>query len=154
MDIQQFKAILADYYDNMYFYKIKNIDNHYSMYVCKLNVHLANTQRYLIALTPVDLYNVGNAVRLSDLNWQIFQTRSLSENFKVDKQLYRPKQTSPYNTKIESFENTPEHKSYKIKDCPIVISLLHDDKNLYEYPDIGTLCAALETYKTIITLPR
>ena len=33
----------------------------------------------------------------------------------------------------------------------VSISLLHNNKNLYEYPNTGTLITALETFKTIIT---
>ena len=32
----------------------------------------------------------------------------------------------------------------------VSISLLHNNKNLYEYPNTGTLITALETFKTII----
>ena len=34
---------------------------------------------------------------------------------------------------------------------PILVSLMHDTDNLYQYPNTGTLVTALETFKTVIT---
>ena len=65
---------------------------------------------------------------------------------------YTVPSTPKFDIKLQLVERQEEISRYKtLGNFFVYISLLHDNKNLYEYPNTGTLISALETFKTIIT---
>lgn len=144
--------IFINYFDNPLFTKIKDTDD-YSIYMCKLNIYLANTHRYLISIVDRDVYFKGNQVRLSKLNWKVFQTRSLVENHNIEKQTYQPKKIYPFNIEINLSSQDELSCNYECKDIQnLNITLIKNKNNLYDYPQKGTLNSALETYNAIVVI--
>jgi hypothetical protein len=46
-----------------------------------------------------------------------------------------------------------EHTEYKIDGYHgVIVSLIHKNKNLYEYPPSGNLASCFETFQTVIVL--
>lgn len=144
---------LVYYYNNPVFTKIKNTGD-YSIYMCKLNVHLANKYRYLVCMVQRDVFFVGETQPLSDIRWQIFQTRSLTDSHPIIKKRhsYHPKSNDILNSSIHQISKNNQETKYTSANIPVEISLLSDSNNLYEYPSTGTVKAALETYNTVIVI--
>lgn len=131
------------------FFKWKDNGN-VSIYICKINSNVRDI-RYLIAIVPIDTLSVGTAITLGNLNWISFQTRTMTENYKIPAQSYNIKLLPIYRedelTLIKRYETRTE---YSFKNYPIIIRLLHSQKGLYEFPNTGTLSSALESYCTEI----
>ena len=145
------RYLICDYFDNPVMTKIKNTDNQ-TIYMTKIKTLLLNKQRYLVASVPLNKFNIGDKKNLQNLNWQSFQTRTLDNNYDIEKhgydsnfkQLDHPIIIKNRNEKISE---------YYCEQLNIKIYLLHQKKNnLYEYSDKGNLKAAIETYNTIITI--
>ena len=144
--------IFVQYFDNPTFTKTKNTSDH-TIYMCKLNVHLANATRYLVCIVPRDVFFVGDTQPLSNLKWVSFQTRSLSEPFNVKlKHGYQAKHQAPFNSKIIETSRDQNEVKYRSLELPLEISLLITDKLMYDYPSEGRLNGALETYNTIVII--
>ena len=141
------------YFDSPTFTKTKNTSD-YSIWMCKIYTQLSNTNRYLICLVSRDVFFIGDTQPLKNLKWSVFQTRSLSDNHPeiLKKHTYRPKQGNIYSSIIELYKSNDSEYEYKSIDLPLTIALLRDDKSPYNYPDKGTLNAALETYNAIIVI--
>lgn len=142
--------LFQNYFDNPFFFKVKNTDEH-SIYMCRLHVHLANSTRYLVCHVPRDVYLPGDRQPLSRLQWIVFQCRSLqaSQPLVMGKHGYRPKQGYPYNSSIVRVFADAEQTRYAVDKLPLEVTLLPDAHNT-EYPPKGTLNAALETYNTVV----
>ena len=155
ISVSELYTAFVYYFDNPEFTKIKNLDI-YSIYMCKLNVQLANEYRYLVAIVPRDAFFVGTAQELSKLHWSVFQTRSLNETHAIIKKRssYQPKQDGIFQSVIHRTGISDKETTYKSDLLPIEISLLTNKNNLYDYPTEGLLNSALETYNTIIVLTK
>lgn len=149
----QLYSDINTYFDNPVFTKIKNTDD-YSIYMCKLNIQLGNEYRYLVCIVPRDVFFIGVLQPLSSLQWTVFQTRSLVDAYSdiKSKHTYYPKQGGVFNSVITRKTETKQEVVYTSKEIPVEISLLINTKNLYDYPPIGTLNSALETYNTVLIL--
>lgn len=143
-------SIFIRYFDNPSFTKIKN-QNQYSMYMCRIPVQLANSYRYLVCLVKQDVYLTGTQIPLSELKWDVFQTRSLSSIHQGVKgsHHYQPKHGRDYAVSIQRTEIKDEETIYECE-LGLQISLLPKKNNLFDYPARGTLNSALETYNTIV----
>jgi hypothetical protein len=137
-------SVFVQYFDDPLFTKIKDVDNH-SIYMCKLTVQLANAYRYLVAITPRDVYFKGKELPLSHIKWTVFQTRELNVKHPIRTHTYTPKQGHPYNFIIY---RSKDDENYKCDSLPVTVNLLGDDY----YPYVGKLNSALETYNTIVIL--
>ena len=157
--IKNLYEIIDDYFDSPYLEKVQDNDS-ISMYMCKISTLLAGSeQRYLIAICNRDKNEIGKKVPLSNINWKSFQTRTLvpnSSNYKIIPHSYSPKNNEKFNSiLVNLLKRYEDHTEYFFEDknynnC--IVSLLHKNKNLYEYPDSGNLPACLETFKTIILI--
>jgi len=144
--------MICNYFDNPDMIKMKETDG-MSVYMCKIATMLKNLNRYLIVIVPGDKNPVESSTKLKELKWVCFQSRSLEEYHNLRKHSYLPKREDPYNTKISVSKRDPyksEYRSQKFNN--INITLLHQKPNEFEYPNEGTISAALETFRTIITL--
>jgi len=145
---------LLDYFDEYFnhptFYKIKDIETKYSLYMVKTYC-LLNTQcRYIIIIVPYDTNPPLTPLKLRGVNWFSLQTRELSENHKIPSHAYQPTPFPPLNKKIERVEQSESMSTYICKDYPLTIKLLQK-KGINEFQNKGTIISALETYQTIIT---
>lgn len=156
MTHQPIYDLFIDYFDTPVFTKLKNVED-YSIYMCKLNVHLANLTRYLVCIVPKDVFFSGDTQSLKDLKWKVFQTRELSESHTEirHKHFYKPKQGNVFQTPIEKIGMDGNNTKYRtsenfLRNCEI--TLLFNPKSLFDYPKNGTFNSALETYYTMVEL--
>jgi hypothetical protein len=163
--MQKIYDLFIDYFDNPIFTKMNNSStvntqgtlDKVSVYMCKLNINLANTYRYLVCITDLDAFFIGNEQPLSSLNWKVFQTRALNDNHDIRKHSYQPKKVFPYNSNITR-TSIPNHnietETKYISDIfnNLDITLLPNKDSIYSYPEKGKFNSALETYNTIIIL--
>ena len=145
--------LIDSYFDSPTLEKIQDKDK-ISIYMCKIKTLLASPeQRYLIATTSIDNNPIGKKISLENINWNSFQTRTLSNvNQNVISHSYSPKNSQEYMLKVYVSNRYEDHTDYKLNDINCTITLIHKNKNLYEYPSSGTLPACLETYKTVIVI--
>jgi hypothetical protein len=144
-------TVILEYFGDMEMTKIKD-ENMYSFYYAKIATMLRNGNRYLIAIVNRDNLPLDSNVPLSSLKWVCFQTRISDEYINISKQQYTPKKTDIFNSRIYIKNRTKESSEYgSEKFSNILITLLHVHNIEYEYPNEGTLLAALETFRTIIT---
>ena len=141
-----YKAFIQ-YFDNPIFTKIKNMENE-TMYMAKIRCLLMNINRYLVVMCVLDKHPLGHHVKLSYLPWISFQTRSLESKYDILTTNYKSKLLLNDPIILQKRHNT--HTDYICEKYKIKISLIHTIKNMYEYPEGGTLKKALETYQTII----
>lgn len=149
LEKDKFRNLISEYYDNPNLQKIKDSDNN-SIYAVMLENNLINNKYYIIATCIKDNNKIGVIKSLSHLNWNAFQTRNINLPNMISF-THETKQDKKFNITLKLFERTKKITKYITEEYPIYISLLHDNLNLYEYPNIGNLIAALDTYKTIIT---
>jgi hypothetical protein len=151
LDKEALYDIFIEYFDNPDMHKIKNQDN-CSIYYCKLQTLLKNGNRYLIAICSQDNFKIGTILKLKEIKWICFQTRTLEEYHNIPKHIYEYKRGDPYKSKITVKDRQETRSEYICSTFPnLLVTLLHSKPNKYEYPENGTLAAALETYKTIFT---
>lgn len=145
----------ANYFDNPIMNKHKDVDK-YSMYICKIYCLLNKDSRYIIVFTTKD-DNIQNfQIKLKDIRWLSFQTRTLTESYHhLKKHDYKPKQSHPYNIQINAIKKDETQITYhtpKDTELNLTIVLLIPEKGSHFYQDKGTLAAAFETYNTIISI--
>lgn len=154
ISVSELYSAVDYYFDSPSFVKIKNIDVH-TVYMCKLNICLGNMTRYLVCITDRDAYLVGDVLPLSAIKWRVFQTRSLKDSYPLlkTKHSYVPKHGGIFNSLISKTTSTADRQTdYNSETIPILVTLLEADKNMFNYPESGTLNSAFETYNTIIKL--
>lgn len=143
--------LFREYFDHVELQKIRD-DNEFSIYMAKLRCLLLNEQRYLVIMTKKDQYPPFYKVSIDDVRWVSLQTRTLKPETipQMTLQSYELKRNDVFEETIEIISRTKKISVYKMERLPITISLLHVHNQEYEYPDIGTLNSALETFRTII----
>ena len=65
---------------------------------------------------------------------------------------YSPKNEVSYTIPVSLMKRYEDHTDYLINNIGVTVTLLHKNKNLYEYPPTGNLASCLETYKTILVI--
>ena len=139
------------YYDNPSMTKIKDVYN-FSMYMTKTHCLLSKECRYLIAIVDKDTSSVGTQEQLQNLHWKSFQTRTLEDKHELHPHFFTPKSFGVMASKLTRTETEHETSTYKSKELPITVIMIHEKPGHSEYYDTGNLAAALETYSTIIEL--
>ncbi len=146
------------YFDQPIMEKMKN-EKGMSIYICKLATLLASVeQRYLIAICHEDLIPVGSRLPLKNIEWKNFQSRTLPEKDYIvkTKHSYLSKNGIEYQVPVYLKQRYEDHTDYMVDDKEVnikcTITLLHKKKNLYTFPDSGTIGACLETFQTVIMI--
>lgn len=148
--------IFSDYFNNPTMFKVKDTDKH-SMYLSKLYCLLNRECRYIIIFTEKNNVSCGTPEELKNLEWVSFQTRTLPDNYENANIAnishgYHAIAEGPLMAEIERTNIKKEMSTYKCKEFPLIITLLHTQKNTPEaYQNKGTIIHALETFQTIIT---
>lgn len=145
--------LIDSYFESPILEKTQN-QNNSSIYMCKIKTLLASPdQRYIVATTPLDNNPLGMKLPLSNIIWKSFQTRSLSNvNINLPLHKYSPKNESLYTIPVSLIKRFEDHTDYLINNFNSTVTLLHKNKNVYEYPSNGNLASCIETYRTIIVL--
>lgn len=148
--------MFSDYFVDPMMTKMKD-ENNLSMYVCRLYCLLNRECRYIIVFTEESQNSVGTLTNLSTLEWVSLQTRTLPEDFENFHDIktshgYHPALQGSLVTLIKRTKATKEASTYECDEFPIIVTLLHTDKNTKEvYQNKGTIIHALETFQTVIT---
>lgn len=146
------KKIILSYFGNIYLEKIKDQDDD-SIYVARMPSKLMNEFRYIIVFVNKDNKNVGNITSLSLLNWKCLQTRQIPDRYNISlkTQEYTANDIPPFNTDIFLVDQNEKRSKYRCKEFPTLeIVLLNKKSDTFMYPKKGSICSALETYKTIL----
>jgi hypothetical protein len=153
-EITNIYDLIDSYFDYPILEKVKN-EKGISVYMCKLKTLLGGIdQRYLIVICKEDSLPLQTRLKLSNISWINFQARTLKEDRGIRTyHSYTPKTTDEYKLPVSLKQRYEDHTDYNMNNYPhITVTLLHKTKNLYQYPDTGTLCACFETFQTIISV--
>jgi len=143
-------SMFSQYFGNPTLTKVRD-ERRYSTYAVKLNVYLREN-RYLMLITTKDENQIGAMFPFDDIKWEALQTRSTDTEFNCGTFTYIPSNKAPYTSRILLTERQDTRTTYSNKDYPLSVCLLHTGKSKYEYPNLGTLTSALESYQTIIKI--
>ena len=140
------------YFEDPIMTKIKDNEK-FSTYATKLYCLLSKECRYLIAIVYRTVNVIGTQIRLSDIEWVSFQTRTLRESYLCNSHSFIVNSSHEFSRSvIERKEVTKESSSYEALNLPIIITLLHTPKKTADsYQKRGTVMLALETFETVIT---
>ena len=154
LSIKNLYELIDNYFESPILEKIQDSENK-SIYMAKIKTLLASPeQRYIIAVTEIDRYPIGKKVPLNNIPWKSFQTRYLSN---LDKNIvtnsYSSKNIPEYTLKLSLLNRYEDHTDYLLDNYnQVIVTLIHKNKNLYEYPPSGNLASCLETYKSVIVI--
>jgi hypothetical protein len=144
--------VFSFYFDNPVLTKT-SVQGVSSVYAAKVNSGLMLDNKYLIVIVNNDSSEVGTRRQLSEVQWVSLQTRTVRDELKVEKFSYNPKKHSPFSDKIVLVGRNESSSTYRHDNLKeLIITLLNSEKMQYEYPQNGTLLAALETFKTVLVL--
>jgi len=143
--------LINEYFDNPKVKKIKNNENE-SIYIACNDTELITDNQCIVCTCLKDSDPIGTIRDLKSLKWIAFQTRMLNLNKNDNIQFsYSSKRNSKFMSKLMVIKRSKLVTDYKCTEYDIIVSLLHENENEYEYPNIGVLSQALESFKTIIT---
>ena len=148
--------MFSEYFNDPMMTKMKDEKN-LSMYVSRSYCLLNRECRYIIVFTEQTENTIGTLANLSTLEWISLQTRTLPEDFENFRDIksshgYQPSLQNPLIASIKRTKATKEVSTYECDDFPIIVTLLHTEKNTREvYQNNGTIIHALETFQTVIT---
>lgn len=134
-----------------------------SVYMCKIATLLGGAdQRYLVVTCNMDDRIIGTRLKLENIEWKSFQTRTISppkgsqsipEYQHLPKHSYLPKNESDYLIPIHLIQRHEDHTEYQMDGYPnCAITLLHRTKNIHEFAERGSLASAFETFRTVLVL--
>jgi hypothetical protein len=148
----------AEYFNNPNMTKIKDVGE-YSMYIAKIYAQLGIEYRYIITFIYKDNRSIGYMDSLSNLPWVCLQTRTMTDNHKLNYHSYIPRKLVSLNKKIVLVNTSETEQTYKCDEIPqLSITLLIPEKkkssynqSSFEYYSTGSIITAIETYQTIIS---
>ncbi len=126
--------------------KVPSETKSHSLYASRVS-SLSAESRHLFAILPEDGNPYGTSLKLSNLKWEAFQTRSLKKPYQVPSVSYEIKHHNFGNVLIQNTRDDEKSSYYSCKEYSIEIQLLHGTQ---PYSPEGTISDALETYNTII----
>ncbi len=141
-------ALFAEYFENPIMTKVKDVDK-FSVYMAKIHALLGVEYRYLIVFVDKDGATIGTTERLDRMKWVSLQTRTLTDEHKLQWHAYTPRRMENLDKKITLTYKNDKQYVYKVQDLPLTITLLPKSKGL-DYNTSGSVVAALETYQTIV----
>jgi hypothetical protein len=152
LNTENIYLLITSYFDNPILQKTKDdLNINGSVYMCKINSLLGGAdQRYLVATTEKDNHPVGKLLPLDTIIWKSFQTRTLPLIPNLKKHSYSPKNEDHYLLPLTLVERYDDHTDYHCKDLNANVTLIHRNKNKYEYTDRGSIAAALETFQCVL----
>ncbi len=142
--------IFVSFFGNPKLTKIKD-ENNCSVYAAKVNLHLRE-ERYLIVICKQDNFTMGTNFDMEALRWDSLQTRSLNQELPCNVFTYMPSKKYPFASRIFLKERGEKMTTYTSRDYKISLCLLHTENTKYQYPNLSTIAAALETFQTIVQI--
>ena len=141
------------YFDNISLTKIKNTTTH-SVYMARISCLLANGVRCVVAISNLDKIPIGTVCVLDSIRWEALQTRTLAEcPATLSEQSYMAKNVPPFSLPIVQMSSSDEMCEFSYNGpFNIKVALMYNKKGAtHEFAERGTLRAALETFRTIVS---
>jgi hypothetical protein len=158
---QKIRNAIRDLYSNITMTKTHDVPSH------RLSVFKAVVEpltsgpdvKYLVAIAPNTNFNIdiGTQVRLSEIDWINFQTRSTMNPEKefnelhLQPQRYQVPQDNILHDRIKCVNETESKWVYNTQNIPVQIEVLVQKEN-ENFAQEGTIIGALELFQTILTL--
>ena len=143
-------GLFSSYFGNPRLSKIESQDN-CSVYAAKVDLQLREN-RYLIVSTAKDSYPKGSQFKLGEIKWTTLQTRNIPRELDCLKFSYNPSRKAPFDSRVFLKERKETMTTYTNKDYNFTMCLLHTDNSKFQYPDLGIIASALETYNAIVKI--
>ena len=139
----------SDYFNNPVITKIKNVEN-FSVYMAKIFSMIGNSYRYLVIFVDRDYNNIGFKQPMKNCDWVSLQTRTLPDSHNIPIHKYQPIIIPELKQKIYIKSRDEKQTIYTCESFNLTVTLLHTRKNyVMQYPNIGTIMSAIETYQTV-----
>ena len=142
----------VQYFDNPRLTEIKKIQaGMYTVFGCRVRSLLSREQRYILVTVAENYVPKGNAnPYLEGLEWACLETRTLSDDLKLNTHTYTRKTDK---TLIKIFTKNESAYVYSCPNLPsLSVSLFFTKNQTRPYNDKGTLGLALETYQCAINV--
>lgn len=146
--------LFIDYFGDANFTKMEH-NTELSTYYTKIPCGLINLHKYLIVKVKADFFTIGTVKKLSELQWESFQTRLLEQNMKLPIHVYNENKRNElmkYSITLEERGNDAYLYSTNFDNQPIPLNvlLLPKSKSGFDYQKNGTLLVALNTFHTVV----
>lgn len=145
-------SFFVQYFDNPRLTEIKKIQaGMYTVFGCRVRSLLAREQRYILVTVPDAQVPRGNPTPyLESLEWACLETRTLSDDLKINTHTYTRKADK---TLINIFSKNEGAYVYSCPEFPsLSVSLFFLKNQTRPYNDKGTLGLALETYQCAVNV--
>ena len=143
-------TLFFTYFDDPEVSKIKD-EGIYSIYAARVKTFLAREQRYLFVFVKKDSQIIGRREKLSNMFWEVLQTRALTDMYEVPIFKYENKVSDNYNAQIHVTEKRDDMFIYHSPEYGLDVKLLFNKNQTRVYQDKGTIKAAIETYNTVFS---
>ena len=143
-------TLFFTYFDDPEVSKIKD-ESIYSIYAARVKTFLAREQRYLFVFVKKDSQVIGHREKLSNMFWEVLQTRALTDMYEVPTFKYENKTTDNYNSPIYVSEKRDDMFLYYSHEYGLDVKLLFAKNQTRPYQDRGNIKAAIETYNTVFS---
>lgn len=144
--------LLNAYFDKLVFLKVEQKEG-FTIYAASITSSYGDGKKtYALAFVPVHMAILDKGY-LRDLHWQNFQTRVLSNGWKIQAQRWDMRQIKGLATPMFNLvERNEARTKYVCESAPLEMLLLHDPKkkSQYQYHNRINLLAALVTFKCIL----
>ena len=144
--------IVNAYFGNLVFLKVENKEN-FTVYAAAISSSFGDGKKqYAIAFVPTHMAILDRAY-LRDLHWQNFQTRIVTNGYKLPPQRWDIPKNLP-TPMFQAISRTNIQTKYLPEDgSDLELILLHDPKkkSQFQYHNTMNLVAALATFRCSIT---
>jgi len=144
--------IINAYFDGIVFLKTDQKEN-YTIYASAISSSFGDgSKTYALAFVPAHMAILDRGY-LKDLHWQNFQTRTLTNGWKIANQRWDLRKLKGLPTPMFDVVERNEIKTkYKCESEPLEMILLHDPKkkSIYQYHNRINMLAALSTFRCVL----
>jgi len=158
---QKIRNAIRDLYSNIIMTKTHDVPTHnLSVYKAVVEPLTSGPDvKYIVAIAPNTSFNIdiGTQVKLSEIDWINFQTRSTMNPEKefndlfLQPQRYQVPQDNILHDRIKCVNELDTKWIYNSQNIPIQIEVLIQKEN-ENFAQEGTIIGALELFQTILTL--
>lgn len=144
--------IVNAYFAGLVFFKVEQKEG-FTVYAASISSSFGDGKKtYALAFVPVHM-GILNKGYLNELHWQNFQTRTLTNGWKIPNQRWDMKQLKGLPTPMfNAVDRNQARTKYICESEPLEMVLLHDPKknSIYQHHNRINLMAALATFKCVL----
>jgi hypothetical protein len=140
------------YYGNITLTKVNSLNDQHATYGARIYSLLAEP-RYLIVIAYQDFFPKGTTKKLSEIQWESFQTRVLTTDLGLEDQNIPRENNGVFDDQITVFKRDKDQKKviYQSLNIPVMVELVPGKKgSIVDFPDKATLEGALETFQCVV----